>query len=258
MPFELHIALRYLLARRKQAFISVISLISTLGVTVGVSALIIALALMTGLQGELRNRILGATAHVYVWKRTGFTDLRAEVAKLRAVPGVIGAAPTIQGKGLVQNEKGEQFISLKGIDPVLEPSVTDLGGAMIEGKIDAITAPDTPERPPGILIGADLAKELDLRLGDSVTVLTAEGTLSPMGWMPRARRLRVVGNLPARIVRIRCRVGLHLSPVGGPPDGQGAGSHRAESRRCLRGARHRGADRRRRSAETTGCRIGPT
>jgi lipoprotein-releasing system permease protein len=193
MPFELHIALRYLLARRKQAFISVISLISTLGVTVGVSALIIALALMTGLQGELRNRILGATAHVYVWKRTGFTDLSAEVAKLRAVPGVIGAAPTIQGKGLVQNEKGEQFISLKGIDPVLEPSVTDLGGAMIEGKIDAITAPDTPERPPGILIGADLAKELDLRLGDSVTVLTAEGTLSPMGFMPRARRLRVAG-----------------------------------------------------------------
>jgi lipoprotein-releasing system permease protein len=193
MPFELHIALRYLLARRKQAFISVISLISTLGVTVGVSALIIALALMTGLQGELRNRILGATAHVYVWKRSGFTDLAAEVAKLRAVAGVVGAAPTIQGKGLVRNEKGEQFISLKGIDPVLEPNVTDLGSAMVEGTIDAITAPDTPERPPGILIGADLAKELDLRLGDSVTVLTAEGTLSPMGWMPRARRLRVAG-----------------------------------------------------------------
>ena len=66
MPFELHIALRYLLARRKQAFISVISLISTLGVTVGVTALIIALALMTGLQGELRDRILGAGAHIYV------------------------------------------------------------------------------------------------------------------------------------------------------------------------------------------------
>jgi lipoprotein-releasing system permease protein len=88
VSFELRVALRYLLARRKQAFISVISLISTLGVAVGVSALVIALALMTGLQGELRNRILGGTAHVYVWKRTGLTDLPADIAKLRAVPGV--------------------------------------------------------------------------------------------------------------------------------------------------------------------------
>ena len=86
MPFELHIALRYLLARRSQAFISLISLISTLGVMVGVSALIIALALMTGLQGELRNRILGATAHVYVSKRTGMADYHAEVTRLEARP----------------------------------------------------------------------------------------------------------------------------------------------------------------------------
>ena len=93
MPFELHIALRYLLARRKQAFISVISLISTLGVAVGVAALIIALALMTGLQEELRDRILGAGAHVYVWKRGGLgVDYRKEVARLRALDGVVGAA----------------------------------------------------------------------------------------------------------------------------------------------------------------------
>ena len=87
MPFELSIALRYLLAKRKQAFISLISLISTIGVAVGVTALVIALALMTGLQGELRDRILGSTAHVYVWKQSGLADYRAEAAKLRAVPG---------------------------------------------------------------------------------------------------------------------------------------------------------------------------
>ena len=74
MTFEFFIALRYLLARRKQAFISLISLISTLGVAVGVMALVIALALMTGLQGELRDRILGSTAHVYVWKTGGIED----------------------------------------------------------------------------------------------------------------------------------------------------------------------------------------
>src|SRR5918996_881354 len=95
VSFELFIALRYLLARRKQAFISLISFISTLGVAVGVMALIIALALMTGLQGELRDRILGSTAHLYIWKTGGIEDYHAEIEKVRAVPGIIGAAPAV-------------------------------------------------------------------------------------------------------------------------------------------------------------------
>src|SRR5204862_2364746 len=82
LPFELHVALRYLLAKRKQAFISVISLISTLGVSVGVMALVIALALMTGLQTELRDRILGANPHVFVWKPGGLPDARADTERL--------------------------------------------------------------------------------------------------------------------------------------------------------------------------------
>src|SRR5437016_2602607 len=90
VPFELHIALRYLLAKRKQAFISVISLISTLGVTVGVMAVIVALALMTGLQGELQSRIVGANPHIYVWNQNGIEDHRAEAAKLRQVAHVTG------------------------------------------------------------------------------------------------------------------------------------------------------------------------
>src|SRR5216683_675788 len=96
VPFELHIALRYLLAKRKQAFISVISLISILGVSVGVMALVIALALMTGLQGELQSRILGSNAHVYVWNSKGIADYHAEADRLRRVPHVAGAAPAIQ------------------------------------------------------------------------------------------------------------------------------------------------------------------
>jgi len=193
MPFELHIALRYLLARRRQAFISVISLISTLGVMVGVTALIIALALMTGLQGELRSRILGAAAHVYVSKLDGLKDYRAEVARLKRVPGVVGAAPAILGKALVRNERGDQFITLKGIDPALEPGVTDIGKSMVSGSVAALEAPTSGEALPGILLGADLARELELHVGDSVTILTPEGTLSPMGIMPRTRRLRVAG-----------------------------------------------------------------
>jgi lipoprotein-releasing system permease protein len=193
VPFELHIALRYLLARRKQAFISVISLISTLGVTVGVTALIVALALMTGLQGELRNRILGAGAHVYVWKTGGLdVDYRGEVRKLRAMDGVVGAAPAILGKGLVRTERGDAFVTLKGIDPALEGEVTDLARSMTAGRISDLE-PRDDEDLPGILVGADLARNLGVAVGDSVMVLTPEGTLSPMGMMPRARRLRVAG-----------------------------------------------------------------
>src|SRR5438477_6079744 len=102
VPFELHVALRYLLAKRKQAFISVISFISTLGVAVGVMALVIALALMTGLQQELRNRILGSNAHAYVWKQGGILNYQSESQKLLSQPHVLGAAPAILGKGLVR------------------------------------------------------------------------------------------------------------------------------------------------------------
>src|SRR5512136_2427287 len=111
LPFELHVALRYLLARRKQALISVISLISTVGVMVGVMAVIIALALTTGLQGELRDRILGSTAHVYVWKGDGLRDYQASVRQLLQFPHVVGAAPAIIGKALVTTAQGRSFIT---------------------------------------------------------------------------------------------------------------------------------------------------
>src|SRR4051794_32207257 len=95
MPFELQVALRYLLAKRKQAFISVVSLISIVGVGVGVAAVVIALAMMTGLQDELRDRIVGSNPHVYVWNTRGIPDYHAEVEKLAQIPHVVGAAPAV-------------------------------------------------------------------------------------------------------------------------------------------------------------------
>src|SRR5688572_2663192 len=192
MTFELFVALRYLLARRKQAFISLISLISTLGVAVGVMALIIALALMTGLQGELRDRILGSTAHVYVWKTGGIEDYRAEVAKLQAFDGVVGAGPAIMGKALISTDMADAFISLKGIDPVLEGNVTDIRRAMQRGSISALM-PGSEEDLDRILIGRNLADQLGVTVGETATLLTPQGTLSPMGMIPRTRRVRVVG-----------------------------------------------------------------
>jgi lipoprotein-releasing system permease protein len=192
VPFELHVAWRYLLAKRKQAFISLISLISTLGVAVGVSALVIALALMTGLQGEVRDRILGAQPHIYVWKQGGLVDHARDAEALRAVPGVTGVAPAILGKALIRTSRGDAFITLKGIDPALEGAVTDLGRSMQQGTVGALV--DRPaEAPPGILIGVDLANTIGAYVGDDVTLTTPDGTLSPMGMIPRSRRFQVVG-----------------------------------------------------------------
>jgi lipoprotein-releasing system permease protein len=194
MPFELFVALRYLVARRKQAFISLISAISTLGVAVGVTALIIAIALMTGLQGELRDRILGSVAHIYVTRLAagGITDPAGDIARLKTVPHVVGAAPVLFGKALIRTAGSDQFITIKGIDPALEPSVTEVAKAMRAGSLSAL-ATRSPEQRDGIVIGQDLAKSLGVAVGDVVDLLTPEGTITPMGVAPRIRRLAVVG-----------------------------------------------------------------
>lgn len=192
MPYELQIALRYLLAKRRQVFISVISLVSTIGVTVGVMALVIALALMTGLQNELRDRILGSSAHVYVFKPSGLTDYRAEVEKLMAIPGVLGASPAVVGKALVTSERGNGFITVKGIDPALEAKVTDLARSMTAGAISDLH-PATDESFASILIGTQLSGVLGAFPGDVISLVTPQGSLSPMGLMPRQRRVQIAG-----------------------------------------------------------------
>ena len=193
VPYELQIALRYLLARRRQAFISVISLVSIIGVAVGVMALVVALALMTGLQSELRDRILGATAHVFVFKKSGLSDYKTEVATLRRIPHVKGAAPAIFGKALVSTGgSNEAFISLKGIDAALEPSVTDISRSITAGKLADLDS-HSEDTPDGIFLGKNVAEQLAVNVGDIITLQTAQGTLSPMGMMIVPRRLRVAG-----------------------------------------------------------------
>ncbi len=192
MPFELQIALRYLLAKRRQVFISVISLVSTLGVTVGVAALVIALAIMTGLQQELRDRILGAMAHVSVWKTGGIEDYRAEVERVTQVPGVVAAAPATYGKAIISTERSDTFVTLKGIDPTLEREVTEIVSAMTGGSLETLVSTD-PDAAPGIVIGHGLAGAIGAFVGDRVTLLTSEGVLTPMGMAPRKRTFQVVG-----------------------------------------------------------------
>jgi lipoprotein-releasing system permease protein len=210
LPFELFIAVRYLLARRKQAFISLISLISALGVGVGVTALLIVIALMTGLQGELRDRLVGAAAHVFVQKTGGLGPLAEEVAKLRTIPRVVGAAPAVLGLGLARTAGDDEFITIKGIEPSLETSVTNIGQAMQRGRLDAL-AP-APGQMPGIVLGKELAQKLGVSIDDTVLVITPEGPLTPLGISPQTWPFRVVGIFSLGLFEYDSSYGLvHLS-----------------------------------------------
>jgi lipoprotein-releasing system permease protein len=196
MPFELRIALRYLTARRKQAFISVISAISVLGVVVGVMALMVALGLMTGLQREIRSKILGATAHLSVFRSGNdpFDDYREVVAKARAVPHVLGSAPTIYGKALMTTPGGQAVATLKGVVPAQERTVTDLPSQVEEGQFDALDHAAEGALPP-VLLGRDLASTLGVGVGDVVSVTSPNGRLSPYGMVPRMSKFRVAGTV---------------------------------------------------------------
>ena len=208
-PFELYIATRYLLARRRQAFISLISAVSTAGVAVGVMALVVAMALLTGMQQELRDRIIGASAHVYVWKITGggFGDVSEEAARLMGVPGVVGAAPSITGKAVATTPGGEAFISLKGVDPELEATVTEVGSSVRHGSLQALQDVHDESLFGGVVIGEDLALTLGAFVGDTISVLTPESaTLSPVGPMLRPRPAQGGWHLQPRVVRVRQRV----------------------------------------------------
>jgi lipoprotein-releasing system permease protein len=215
LPFELFVAFRYLLAKRKQAFISLISFISVLGVGVGVMAVLIAMALMTGLQKELRERIVGSSAHVYVFKLgEGITDVPAEVKKLTDVPRVIGAAPAAVGKGMLSVGSGPDQnapVTIKGIDPALEPSVTDIRNAMREGSLDAVRS--AADEMDGIVLGIDLAKNLNVKIGDSVRLMTPDLVLTPFLPMPRHRAFKVVGIFSLGLYEFDAEYGLVDLPV---------------------------------------------
>ena len=192
MSFEWFIARRYLTARRRQAFISLISGVSIVGVGVGVMAVIIALALMTGVQGELRDRIVGSEAHVYVYKvGAPFTDVEAELKRMM-VPGVAGGAPTIRGLGMLISSRAQPYpVDLKGIDPSREKNVTDIGSAVLKGSLDALAnRPKTAH--DGIVLGYSLAEDLGVSVGDRVHLMIPQAVVMPTYATPRIRVLEVV------------------------------------------------------------------
>jgi lipoprotein-releasing system permease protein len=189
MNYELFIARRYLTAKRKQAFISVITFISILGITIGVMALIIAIALITGFQGDVQDKILGSTSHIMVQDvlGEGLGDYSQLIEKIKNQEGVIGASPvayeTVLFSGPFQSDGG----ILRGIDFELEKKYTEWLRDL-QGRI-----PDPGERTEGILLGRDLAYNLGAGIGDLVNVLTPSFRLSPTALIPKQKKFVVTG-----------------------------------------------------------------
>lgn len=189
MNYELFIAKRYLTAKRKQAFISVITFISVLGITIGVMALVIALGLITGFQEDVQNKILGATSHIMVSDLTGagLRDYAPLAGRIKALPGVKSVSPVAYNTVLLSGFVKSSGAVLKGVDFAAEARQSPW-----LQKLDAGRLPDESSRE-GVLLGGQLAEQVGAGVGDTVTVYAASSRLSPLGPLPKLRRFTVTG-----------------------------------------------------------------
>ncbi len=190
MKFELFVARRYLTARRKQAFISVITSISVLGIGIGVAALVIAIALITGFQGDVQDKILGATSHVMVSDLggQGLAGYEGMAEKIRAIPGVESVTPVVYNTVLITGLGESSGALVKGIDFDREKP-----GAPWLQKLEAGRIPEGAGPREGLLLGREIALRIGAQVGDVVDVVTASSTLSPLGLLPKRKRFQVTG-----------------------------------------------------------------
>jgi lipoprotein-releasing system permease protein len=201
MSFELFISLRYLRAKRKQIFVSIITFISIAGIFLGVAALIIVLAVMTGFENDLRNKILGINSHVVLMQYTGaMQDYQKVMNEVEQVDGVVASTPFIFSQAMLRNEARTSGVILRGISVDSALKVINLG-KMHEGNIDYLSdkqrstvelGKDT-SMLPGIVIGKELAKNMGLLLFDPVSIISPTGISTPMGMVPRMKKFVVVG-----------------------------------------------------------------
>jgi lipoprotein-releasing system permease protein len=194
--FELFIASRYLRARRKDTVVSVITIISVIGVAAGVMALVIAMAVTTGFRNSLQRSLLGAMAHINVVPKVpgeGIEDWRSLMAKLRAAPHVTAAAPALYSPVLIVGAVNSKAGVLKGIDVDAELAISEILRKLNEGSLDRMRDPDA--KPPGIILGKHMADDTGIRVKNRIQVLSPEGgDFNPMvGPLPTARPFIVSG-----------------------------------------------------------------
>ena len=193
LPYELLLGLRYTRASRgtrKNGFISFISGVSMLGIALGVAALIVVLSVMNGFQKEVTARMLSVISHIEVFAADGnaLPNLALTLQQARANPQVVGAAPFIGAQGLLGRGEDIKGALIRGIDPLLEPQVTDLAAAMKASTLARLVPGGF-----GIVLGGELARAMGVREGDVVTVIAPSAQVSPAGVVPRLKQMTVVG-----------------------------------------------------------------
>ncbi|MEL7558058.1 lipoprotein-releasing ABC transporter permease subunit [Stutzerimonas chloritidismutans] len=213
-PLSIFIGSRYTRAKRRNHFISFISLTSMIGLSLGVLAMIIVLSVMNGFQREMSNRILGMVPHaVIAGDGRPVDDWQSLAQRLQAHPGVLGTAPITQLEGMLSYRGSMQPIEINGIDPQAESEVSILGTKMVAGSLD-----DLEPGESGVILGLMTARRFGLKLGDKITLIVPELSDAPGGITPRMQRLNVVG----------------VFKVGAELDGSLAMIHRADAAQILR------------------------
>lgn len=188
-PLILYIGLRYTRAKRRTQFISFITFTSVLGIALGVTALITVLSVMNGFEAELRERILGMTAHSTISGHGGqLQDWQSLADQTRSMPHVRGAAPYIQGQVMVNADRQVSGTLVQGVLPEYEPQVSEVADKMKQGHLDNLKSGEF-----GIVLGAELASHLGVFMGDKVTIITPQVNSTPAGILPRLKRFTVVG-----------------------------------------------------------------
>ncbi len=189
LPFEWFLGLRYIRAKRRNHFISFISMSSMVGIALGVMALVTVMSIMNGFQQELRERILGMTAHMtltqFNQRLMNWPELYEQVL---SQPDVVGAAPNIMEQGMLTHQERVKGVMIRGVLPQMEGQVSDVANNMVLGALA-----DLKPSEFGVVLGFDLAQNLGVSLGDRVTLIAPQGSLSPVGVLPRIKRLKVVG-----------------------------------------------------------------
>ncbi|MBK6957150.1 MAG: lipoprotein-releasing ABC transporter permease subunit [Nitrosomonas sp.] len=188
-PYELFIGLRYTRAKKRNHFISFISLISLMGITLGMTALITVMSVMNGFQKEVRTRILGVASHVQIGSIHGNLSHWQQTAE-EAVkhPFVEAAAPYVNAQGMLSHNQVVQGVVVRGILPTMEDKVADFGRMMASGKLDNLVPGEF-----GIVIGMELARSMGTFLGDKIVLISPQGQVTPAGILPRLKQFTVVG-----------------------------------------------------------------
>ena len=195
MSFELYIGRRYLRAKQKQAFVSLITILSIAGVTVGVMALIVVIAVMTGFDADLKARILGGQSQVMLMRHGGqFKDYRSVLTQVGKAKGVEAATPFIVTQAMLRSKSGAAGVVIRGIDPATAGQVM---ATLAQVSLPDLSSNESNQqsslREPGIVLGKELARNLGVIEGDRIYLISAHGMLSPIGHLPAMKQFKVTG-----------------------------------------------------------------